>query len=145
MKTHEKMAWMLRSIVEHVAALAQSGEIAGGIVAGIVVEMRAGEHDISGAHAGERHRAASHRDAAAVAVAPAGRGAVPPATVAEMRDMAAMRPAAALAARAGAYEADGTRHLRPVDRVEPAVFGADRHRDSMNHRRVAAKRYVNRS
>jgi hypothetical protein len=49
---------MFGGIVEHVAALAQRGEIAGGIVARIMVEVRAGEHDIGGAHPGEQRNAA---------------------------------------------------------------------------------------
>ena len=55
-----------------------------------------------------------------------GIGVVPDAFV-EADDQLAVRTPAGLAASAGAAEADHRRQLRPVDRVEVAVFGADRH------------------
>jgi hypothetical protein len=130
---------MLGRIVEHVAALAQRGEIARHVVPRIMIEMRAGQHHIGRADAGEVD-AIADRDPPPPRRPPAPGACIPPAPVAEMCDEAPMRPRAAFAARAGTTEADRVRHLRPVDRIQPAVFGADRHRDSMSHARVEEKR-----
>jgi hypothetical protein len=44
-----------------------------------------------------------------------------------MEDDPPVRTLAGLAAPTGAPEADHGRELRPVDRIEEAVFGPDRH------------------
>ena len=99
---------MLGRVVEHVAALAQGGEVAWDVVPRIVIEMRAGEDDIGRADAAKRE-AIADRDPPAPLRAPASRFGVPPAPVAEMRDEAAMRPCTLFAARAGAAEPDRLR------------------------------------
>ncbi len=124
---------MLCRIVKHVAALAQRGEVDRHVVPRIVIEMRTGQNDIGRADAGQLEPVAD-RDPPTARRAPASRLGVPPSPVAEVRDEAAMRPRTMFAAGAGAAEPDRIRHLLPVDRIEPAVFGADRHRDSMSHR-----------
>ena len=50
-----------------------------------------------------------------------------------MRDVLPVRAAAMLAAALGAGEADDMRELAPVDGVEPAVLGSDRHKQSLIH------------
>ena len=52
---------------------------------------------------------------------------VPPAAVAQVAYRLAMRPAAGLAAPAGAHEPDPVADLRPVDRVEISELRPDRH------------------
>ena len=127
--------------MEHVAALAQGGEVGGGVVARIMVEMRTGEDDKGRADPRVQGGMADGGPPAAIG-APSAALAVPPSPVTEMRDPPEMRSPAAFATGARAYEADRVRQLIPVDRIEPAVLGADRHPDSMNQERVAAKRYV---
>ncbi len=51
---------MLGRIVDHMAALAERREIAGHAVARIVIEMRAGEHDIGRSHRLEDEVALQH-------------------------------------------------------------------------------------
>lgn len=55
---------------------------------------------------------------------------VPPSTVAQVPDFAAMRPAAELAAAFRPLEPDQCRQLRPVDRIKPSITQLDRPRDS---------------
>ena len=45
-----------------------------------------------------------------------------------------------LAARAGSVEPDHVGKLPPIDRVKPAIFGADRHLDSMSQPMAERKR-----
>jgi hypothetical protein len=45
---------VLRRVVEQVTALAERSEVAAGIVAGIVVEVGASEHDLGRSHRRER-------------------------------------------------------------------------------------------
>ena len=72
---------MFGRVVEHVAALAQGGQIGGHVVARIMVEMRAGEHHIGRADAAQ-FEAIAHRDPSPARGSPAGCIAVPPASVA---------------------------------------------------------------
>ena len=120
-------------IVEHMAALAQCGEIARQVVARIMVEMCAGEHDIGRTDA-EHVQPFANRDPSTTVRTPIAGIGIPPSPVAKMRDEAQMRPRTSLAARTGTIETDRIRQLLPIDRVKPAVLGADRHDDSMSHR-----------
>ena len=121
---------MLRSIVEHMTALTERGQIRRCAIPRIVIEMRTGEDDIGGLH--DRQRETGDGDRLSTIGAPAPRFNVPPASVAEMSDPRQMRSAALFTSRACTIEAYRARQLRPVDRIEPAVLGADRHGDSMN-------------
>ena len=118
-------------IVEHMAALAQCGEIARQIMARVMIEMRAGEHDIGRTDA-EHVEPFTNRDPSTTVRTPIAGIGIPPSPVAEMRDEAEMRPRTSLAARTGTIETDRSRQLLPIDRVKPAVLGADRHRDYMS-------------
>src|SRR3546814_8273417 len=53
-----------------------------------------------------------------------------------------MRAMAMLAPPIGAAEANGSRQLGPVDRVKPAMFGHDRHDDSMSQRERERKQKI---
>ena len=119
---------MFLAIVQHVAALAERAEVSRAIVAGVMVEMRSGQEDPGGEPpliAGEGFRKLPQR--AAAAVAPHACILVPPAPIAEVEDHATVRAAALLAAPFCATKPDRGRDLRPVDRVQPAILGADRH------------------
>ena len=131
---------MFGSIVPHVAPLAQRREVAGPVVAGIVVQVRGGEHDMRrrqwgrGRDPGQCRLPARHvrwRGEAShpppAPVAPAGGRLIPPDAVPQVQHAATMGSAAMLAAATGALEADERRQFAPIDRVEPAMFGRDRH------------------
>lgn len=96
---------MLRGIVDHVAPLTERLEIGGCAVAWIVIEMRAGQDDVSHPYAGERE-AALHGNPLAMSRTPASRLRIPPSAVTEMRNTLKVRPAALLAASTGALEPD---------------------------------------
>ena len=55
-----------------------------------------------------------------------------------------MWSAASLALGTGAIEPNHVRQLPPIDRVEPAVLGSDRHDDSMSHRAGKRKQIIRR-
>jgi len=122
---------MFGRIVEHMAALAQCGEIARQVMARVMIEMRAGEHDIGRTDA-EHIEPFANRDPSTTVRTPIAGIGIPPSPVAEMRDEAQMWPRTSLAARTGTLETDRVRQLLPIDRVKPAVLGADRHRDYMS-------------
>jgi len=132
---------MFGCIVDHVAALAQRFEVRRRAVAGIVIKVRAGQDDIG--HPDRRQREPGlHRDPLATVGPPAPDIGIPPASVAKMDDAPQMRPAAPLAPSTGTIEPDRLGQLPPVDRVEPAVLGADRHDDSMSHPPGKRKRII---
>lgn len=131
---------MFARVMAHVTGLAQRRQIARPVVAGIVIEMRAGQD-----HAGPAERLRrcdarqaglrmDHRGGAGQAphppappVAPARGAIVPPGPVAEMDDVVAMRSPAMLAPSLGSAEPDQRGEFAPVDRIEPAMFARDRH------------------
>lgn len=126
--------------MDHVATLAERGEVARPVVARIVVEMRAGEHDARDEQPRRRLEPGEHElfaldrvgmperaDTPPPAIAPDAAIVIPPPAVAEVPDRAPMRTGAMLAAAPGAAEPDEARQLAPVDRVQPAVLGRDRH------------------
>ena len=146
---------MLASVVAHMAPLAERSEVARSVVAGIVVQVRAGEHDARDPQRGGRvdagearlracqlHRCGQTANPPALPVAPACGVLVPPHPIAEMQHVAAVRATAMLAAPLGAAEADKGRQLAPVDRVKPAMFARDRHDDSMSHDRAERKQKI---
>src|SRR5436305_915879 len=90
-----------------------------------MIEVGAGEDDIGCLDSSQRKPLPL--DPPAGVRPPAPRIGVPPPTISEMGDTALVRPCAALAPASGATEANPVRYLRPVDRIEPAVLGADRH------------------
>ncbi len=122
---------MLGRVMDHVATLAERSEVARRVVGRIMVQMRAREIDPRDADERQRARAwRSHPAPAPVAPLPA--IGIPPAAVAQVEHVPTVRTSAMLAAALGAAEANQLRQLGPVDRVEPAMFGHDRHDDSMS-------------
>ena len=135
---------MLGSIVDHMASLAQRSEVAGAVVAGIMVQVRArGVHPGGADDCGDV--AIRYSDATSPPVPPVPAIGVPPATVAEVEDASAMRTPAMLATAFGAAEPDQPRQLGPIDRVEPAMFRHDRHRRILNQRRRERKQKIGRA
>lgn len=122
---------MFGSIVDHVASLAERGQVARAVVGRVVVQMRARGIDPGDAH--ERRDIVTRRaNPMPSPITPLPAIGVPPSTVTEMDNVPAMRTLAMFAAPLGAAEPDQPRQLGPVDRVEPAMFGHDRHDDSMS-------------
>lgn len=96
---------MLGRIVDHVATLAKRTQVSWSTVARIMIEVRAGQHDIGHPDARERE-ARLHRDALALVRSPTRRIGVPPTSVAKMRNPSKVWPTALLAAPAGTLEPD---------------------------------------
>lgn len=140
-------AQMFGPVVQQVASLAPCREIAVGVQAGVVRPM-AGRQDRQGQPRRAQIGAVAHRLAAsrapetvsrvedsrqqlphrpAAIIAPQAVLRIVPCASIDAGDDAAVRTAARLAAARCTAEADRGRKLRPVDRVEVAVFGADRH------------------
>jgi hypothetical protein len=116
---------MVRSIMNHVAALAETLQVALPVVARIMIEMRRRQDD---AGLSERHRILDIRPSRwpAPTITPRVARGVEPATIGQATDSLAMRPAASLADTTGALEAHPSADLRPVDRIKPAQFTIDR-------------------
>ena len=119
---------VLRPVVLQVAALVPRCEVPARVVGRVVVPMRRRQDDSGGAQADRqvRERRRSSK-APARPVAPGADLGVPPPPVPEMVDQAPMRPAATLTGAASAPEPDLARELRPVEGIEVAVLGPDRH------------------
>ena len=118
---------MLRPVMLEMAALAPRREIRIAVAARVMLAMT-GRQD--------RYRqpgCRQDRNAGLAAQKPATAGAlgarlrIVPGSAVDADDHMPVRTPAGLAAPAGAAEADHRRELRPVDRIEMAVFGADRH------------------
>jgi hypothetical protein len=56
-----------------------------------------------------------------------------------MQHVAAVWATAMLTSPLGTTEADDSRQLAPIDRIEPTMFARDRHDDSMSQPRVERK------
>jgi len=104
MRVHPTSPAMLRAVVNHVAALAERGQLVKRAVAGVMIEMRAGEHHrCPFAHMEDVLGRSTHTST--VAVTPIRPAFVPPASVAQMKDPLPMRTSAMLAASACPHEA----------------------------------------
>lgn len=107
---------MLGGIVDHVAPLAQSREVARAVVGWIMVEVRAG--DIDPRDADDRREITIRRaHPASAPIAPVPAIGVPPSAVAQVEHPCTVRTPAMLAAPFGAAKADQPRQLGPVDRI----------------------------
>jgi hypothetical protein len=110
---------MLGPIVDHMAALAERGEVRSRIVAGVVVAMRGRQHHPCAAHV-PKHIVGTDGNAhnPGTSVAPGADLIIPPATIPEMEYDPPVRALASFATTASAPKADHRRELRPVDGVE---------------------------
>ena len=111
--------------MDHVAALAETLQVALPVVARIMIEMRRRQDD---AGLSERHRILDIRPSywPAPTITPRVARGVEPTTIGQATDSLTMRPTASLADATSALEAHASADLRPVDRVEPAQLTLDR-------------------
>ena len=133
-------------IADHVTSLAERGEIARAVVAGIMVQVGAGENYARDERPGrrvdagegelvdsERVRPGQGPHPLSSTIAP-GRGVeIPPCSFVQVQHVATVGTPAAFAPAPGAAKPDQVGQLRPVDRVKPAMFGGDRHGTTLNH------------
>ena len=119
---------MLVAIVDHVAALAERLEIFRPIIRRIVIEVGGREHDLGPSNEDMLANWSDATQRPSAPISPSLLFFVPPSTVAQVLDLAAVRPAALLAPTFRSMKPDHRRQLRPVDRIEPFVLRADRHR-----------------
>ena len=125
---------MLWPVVDHVAALAEGREVGVRVVSGVVVSMSRGRHDVRHPHPGhEIVEARRAGDRLPLLIALGAQLTVPPAAIRETVDFLPVWPSAPLAAAASPPKADHRRELRPVDGVEEAVLGPDRHGSALCH------------
>ena len=126
---HANPPSMLWPIMEHVTPLTERPDVAvpASTVGRVVIEMCSRQH---GLRRPERRIRGRRGDLAASAVPPGLFRLIPPATITQMLHGLAMRPATDLAAALGAHEPDPVADLRPVDRVQVAQLGPDRHSGS---------------
>ena len=117
---------MVRSIVQHVAALTEGPQIFQPIVGRIAVQVRRCEHDA-------RHPELSCLDKVgptgktSTAIPPGRRLFVEPAPVRQAAEEDEMRSATALASSSGALEADVAAQFAPVRGIEWSQLPADWH------------------
>lgn len=108
MRVHPTSTAMLRTVVNHVAALAERCQLVKRAVAGIMIEMRAGQdHRCPFSHL--KDVLSRSTNTPAVAVTPIRPAFVPPASVSEVEDPLPMWAPAMFAASACPYEADQMR------------------------------------
>ena len=149
---------MSGGVMQHVASLAKRGEVAGHVLAEIVVEMGVGQHHMRdgqlriGSEAREPWLAGLDHlkrgqppHAPPLTIAPASALLVPPPAIAQVGDPLAVWPAAALAATLSAIKANDCGKLAPVEGIEPAVYGSDRHGGTCAARDDASKEVRRRS
>lgn len=113
---------VMLSIVDHVASLAESGEIGSRVIGDVVVQVSAGDHDFRPAVA-EINRQVRWggqigANALAPSITPLAAFLVEPAPVGQNTDGLAVWASAVLACPFGAAEADRMGKLAPVDRIE---------------------------
>lgn len=129
MCVHPAPAPMLWPIVEHVASLAERRELVQRTVAGIMIEVCAGQYNRRPSPLQQNVlRRPSH--ASTLTVAPVTPVPVPPSPIPQMEYLLLMRAPAMLAAPPCPHEAHMVRKLRPIDWVQEHVFGSDRHQAS---------------
>src|SRR4051812_43118837 len=121
-------ALMLRSVVQHVAPLAERLQVSRPVLGRVVVEVSAGQDHPRGLEwLAQPIWGRETPKGAALPVSPHASFVIPPAAISEVTDQAAVGSPAALAAPLGTTKADDGRELGPVDRVEPAMLSTDRH------------------
>jgi len=117
---------VMRTIVQHVAALTEAAQIAQSVVGRIVIQVRGGEHDARRPHPPRLFEVGPSGDAA-TAIAPRLACWIEPPSVRQAAHRAAMRPAACLAYAAGALKADTSAEMGPMRGIQAAQLSSDRH------------------
>jgi hypothetical protein len=117
---------MVRSIVQHVAALTESAQILEPIVRRIAVEMGRCEHDARRPKPSGLHEIRPTGGPSS-AISPCRRLLVEPSAVWQAAEADEMWPAATLASALSGLEADLPAQLAPIWRIERAQLGSDGH------------------
>ena len=125
---------MLWPVVDHVAPLAEGREVGVRVVRGVVIPVGSGQNDPGLPDAAEDVGLCRNPDPPAPPVAPSAGIRVPPAAIAKVVDHPPVRSPAALTAAFRPAETDHGRELGPVDRVEEAMLGPDRHETALCQR-----------
>ena len=119
---------MLRPVVDHMAALAESREVGARVVRRVVVAVGGGQEHPCCPHRLQHVVSVDRKADYLTRTIPPETGlSVPPAAIAEVPNGLPVRTPAAFTAALGATEADHGRQLRPVDGVEEAVLAPDGH------------------
>ena len=108
---------MVRSIVQHVAALTERAEVLQPVVGRVAVEMGRREHDTGHPEPSRLYKVGPSGHPAA-AIPPCRRLLVEPPPVRQAADEGKVWPATALALTSGALKANVAAELTPVRRIE---------------------------
>ena len=135
-------ATMLITVVHHVAALTKSLEIFGPVVRWIMIEVSGREHDFGSPGCEMLARRLRTAQSASAPISPGLLFFVPPATIAQVLDLQAMRTAASFTSAFRSLKTDDGRQLRPIDRIEPFVLRMDRHGSWIQVERRRYTKYV---
>ena len=110
---------MVRAVVEHVAALAKTAQVAQPVVGRIMIEVGGGEHDAGRPQPRYVFQVGPSGDATAP-VPPGGLCRIEPPSVRQAAHDGTMWPAAALAPAAGTLEANAAAEVAPMCGIQTA-------------------------
>jgi hypothetical protein len=117
---------MIRTVVDQVAALTKTAQVAQPIVGRIMIEVRSGKHNMRCPHLSDLLQVRPTSDASAP-VAPRLPYLIVPSPVRQAAYSGPMRPAATLAHTAGPLETHAPAELAPMSWIQFAEFSTDRH------------------
>ena len=117
---------MMRSVLQHVAALTECAQIGHPVIGGITVEVRRCEHDARHPEPCRLHEIGPSSQPSA-AVPPRRRLLIKPASVGQTAHKGQMSPTTTLASSSSTFEADMVTELAPVGRVQRSQLSAYRH------------------
>jgi hypothetical protein len=117
---------MMRTVVDQVAALTKTAQVAQPIVGRIMIQMRGGKHNMRCPHLSDLLQVRPTSDASAP-VAPRLPCLIVPSPVRQAAYSGPMRPAATLTHAACALEANAPAELAPMSRIQIAEVSTDRH------------------
>jgi hypothetical protein len=117
---------MIRTVVDQVAALTKTAQVAQPIVGRIMIEVRSGKHNMRCPHLSDLLQVRPTSDASAP-VAPRLPCLIVPSPVRQAAYSGPMRPTATLAHAAGPLETHAPAELAPMSRIQFAEFSTDRH------------------
>ena len=109
---------MLRSVADHVAAMAEGCAVGVRVVGRVVIPVGGCRDDTGSPVAAEDTSARPDPDSTAPVIAPAAGSSIPPTPSAEVVDYLPVRSPAALTAALRPTKANCHRQLAPVERVE---------------------------
>jgi hypothetical protein len=117
---------MMRSVLQHVAALAKRAQIGHPIIGRIAIEVCRCEHDARRPEPCCLHEIGPSGDPSA-AVSPRRRLLIEPASIWQTANKGQMSPTATLAPSSSTFEANVVTELMPVGRVQRSQLSAYRH------------------